>query len=409
MRLRRPITAGLVSLGLLVASAAVAQKGGEPATGRALDPSVTGVRLLLGVGDTTPRTWNGKVKLDRGEVIGVEGWRFREGDLVTGRDSWEARSRLIRKAAPKKQQQAAVAGKKAASGPSTFGPAVTPNGVVVSLKAPDDATLTVETERGNFEVKLADLKRVQGRRYLDGQAVAHRVPPSVPLAGGPDQEDFPAAVGDGQGGAWVVYVTHKPRGPVVSTALESPPKDFAAFAPTGGGDQIKMVHLVNGSPGDTLDVTAEGLDVWRPAVAVDGKGGVVVVWSENRGGNFDLFRRRYDPGAGRWSDASKLTDNPGTDTDPALASSPDGTVWVAWQSWVEGKAEVRLGKADAGEKGRAVSEGPGNAWSPALAVDRRGLISVAFDTYRAGNYDGRRCGVRRPRPGRRGGREDSRF
>jgi hypothetical protein len=33
-----------------------------------------------------------------------------------------------------------------ATGPTSFGPTITPNGGVVSLKAPDDATLDVETE-----------------------------------------------------------------------------------------------------------------------------------------------------------------------------------------------------------------------------------------------------------------------
>ena len=138
-----------------------------------------------------------------------------------------------------------------------------------------------------------------------------------------------------------------------------------------------------------------GRDVWRPALVVDREGGVVVVWSENRDGNFDLYRRRYDPATGRWSDESRLTTNPGSDSDPALIAAPDGTVWVAWQSWVEGRADIWLAKAEAGAAGRPVSEGPGNDWSPALTVDKRGNLSVAYDTYRAGNYDVvlRRCGT----------------
>ncbi len=403
MRRRRMLAAVLTFVGLLGASVVSAQKETEspPAQApRAIEPGVTAVRLLLGVSDPSTQSWNGRVKLDRGEVIGVQGWRFRAGDLVTGRDSWNAKSHVIRKVAAKKQQQQkqqlqTAANKKLASGPTSFGPAITPNGVIVTLKAPEDATLTVETDHGRFDVKLAELSKVAGQRFLEGQAVAQRVPPTATLVEGPNQDDFPAAVGDGQGGAWVVYVTHEPRGPELSTALESPPKDFSAFAPTGGGDQIKLLHFTNGSAGKPIDVTPKGLDVWRPALALDGKGGLVVVWSEQRSGNFDLYQRRYDPAAEKWADETRLTTNPGTDTDPALATAPDGSVWMAWQAWIDGRAGIALSKAEPGAKANVVSESKANSWSPALTIDRRGNIHVAYDTYQSGNYDVvlRRCGT----------------
>ena len=99
MRPGRPIAAGLTSLVLIGASVGSEPRGGPAKEARALDPSVTSVRLLLGVGDPTPQGWDGRVRLDRGEVIGVEGWRFRQGDLVAGRDSWTAKIRKIRNAA----------------------------------------------------------------------------------------------------------------------------------------------------------------------------------------------------------------------------------------------------------------------------------------------------------------------
>ncbi len=325
----RSLAALVTLVGLLGASAVVAQKDGgdrKGAAGPALDPSVTSVRILLGVGDEAPRPWNGRVKVDRGEVVGVEGWRFRKGDLATGRDSWEASSHTIRTAAAKKA--AGAAAQKKATGPTSTGPIVTPNGVVVSLRAPDDATLEVETERGNFSVRLADLARGDVRPYLDGRASAQRVATAVPLVAGPEQEDFPAAVGDGKDGAWVAYVVHTPRGPDYTAALDDRPRDFAEFAPSGGGDQVKLLHVVNGSASTPVDVPGSGRDVWRPAVAVDGQGRAVVVWSENRGGNFDLYARRYDGAGGTWTDEARLTTDPGTDADPpwpSTATAPSGS------------------------------------------------------------------------------------
>ncbi len=233
MRIRRSIAAILTLLGVLGASAVSAQR--EEGTGsrpERLDPDAFALRVLLGVGDPQVQPWNGRVKLDKGEVLGVEGYRFRKGDRVAGRDSWEAKSHTIRKTAKKGAVPPKVV-KGKTTGPSTVGAAVTPNGVVVTLKAPADATLTVETPRGNFDVRLSDLAGGAPRRYLDGKAEAQRIEPGVPLLDGDAQEDFPAAAADARGNAWVAYVVHTPRGPRCSNRSPSGPRPSRARARRG--------------------------------------------------------------------------------------------------------------------------------------------------------------------------------
>ena len=46
-------------------------------------------------------------------------------------------------------------------------------------------------------ITLADLTGGSARRYLDGRLEARRVPSTAPLAGGPLEQDFPAAAADG--------------------------------------------------------------------------------------------------------------------------------------------------------------------------------------------------------------------
>src|SRR4051794_5055309 len=92
MKVRRSLALGLTLLGLLGVSAALAQKEEEPKSARRLDPDVVSVRVLLGVGDEKTQAWSGRVRVDKGDILGVEGHRFRKGDRVTGRDSWEAQS-----------------------------------------------------------------------------------------------------------------------------------------------------------------------------------------------------------------------------------------------------------------------------------------------------------------------------
>jgi hypothetical protein len=298
MRSLRSFATGLSLLVVLGLTTVHAQKG--PATGperQTLDSKATTVRMLLGVGDPQGGDWGGKVAIDKGEVTGVEGWRFRGDDAVKEGNAWGARTRPSVKGAAAKKQ--ALAKKKAAvlKAPGSnqpVGPTV-PNGVLVTLKAPDDARLTVETRQGNFTVALADLAGGVTRRYLDGKVEAQVVPTAVTLYDGPDQEDFPSAAVDAKGDAWVAFVVHQARGPATLAPLRERPKAFPNHVPKGGGDQVRLFRYANGKAGDPLDITPEGGDVWRPAVAVDGTGSVVVVWSSFVDGNWDLYQRTYVP------------------------------------------------------------------------------------------------------------------
>jgi hypothetical protein len=381
---------------MIVVSALWAQSDRPVPNDGPLDPSSVAVRLELGVGDRQAQDWSGRVEVDKGEVLGVEGWRFRAGDEVTGKNRWTAGSRTLAAgqtkstAAQVKKKAAgkAAAGKVAAKGAAaTKAASILTNGVIVALKAPEDATLSVETEKGTFKVALRDLADGSVRTYLDGKAQARRIPPSVALTHTEAQDDYPSAAGDGQGGVWVAYISHEARGPIALQPLDERPKSFADFAPSGGGDQVKLVRFAQGRRSLPLDVTGAGLDIWRPAVAVAGDGSVVVVWSELHDGNWDLYSRSYQPGQQRWSDRKRLTTNPSTDADPALTTAPDGRVWMAWQAWVEGQADIWLAPVDNSTPPVNVSGTKANEWSPALAADTSGNLHVAYDTYQAGNYD----------------------
>jgi hypothetical protein len=383
MRSFRSLAAGLTLLAVLGLTAAWAQRGANSAREpKTLDTKVVTVRLLLGVGDTQAQDWGGKVSIDKGEVASVEGWRFRQEDEIRGTNSWGARTRATKGAGKKK-----AAAKKKAAQQGGGGPTV-PNGVFVAVAAPEDARLSVETAQGDFAVALADLAGGGVQRYLAGKVEAQVVPTAVTLHDSPAQDDFPAAAADGRGNVWVACVVHQPRGPVKLDPISVRPKTFADYVPTGGGDQVRLLRFAGGkAAGDPLDVTPADLDLWRTAVAVDREGSVVVVWSENRDGNWDLYQRTYNPGKASFSEPKRLTQGAGTDTHGVLATAPDGTVWMAWQSFSEGQADILLAPLDGSSRPVRISDGPADEWSPALAIDRSGRIHVAYDTYAAGNYD----------------------
>jgi hypothetical protein len=152
-----------------------------------------------------------------------------------------------------------------------------------------------------------------------------------------------------------------------------------------------LLHFQGGKAGAPIDVTDPGRDVWRPAVGVGNEGSVFVVWTENRGGNWDIFSRRYDLKTAAFAPEQRLTDQPGSDTDAVLSAAPDGTIWMAWQSWTAGQADILLAPLEKGGKLGAlpvnISDTPANEWAPSLAADTSGRVHVAFDSYQAGNYD----------------------
>jgi hypothetical protein len=408
MRTRLLIVAAsslLVTLGVVLARPAP-QGGGQvaattPATTerpRDLPEGATAIRLLLGVGDAEVRDWGGKVTVEPGEVVGVEGWRLREGS-VTGRDAWTARSLVLRKATTKAARvggagaiakKKGAAKKKAAAAGGQAAPLYGPTGVVVHVRAGANGTLVVATDQGEARIPLDKVLSGEPRRYLDGRIEAQVVPVHAPLAVAAEQhEDFPAAASDGKAGAWVAYLAHTARGLAASAALTEPPASFKDFIPDGGGDQVRLARFDGRRAVADVEVTGTGRDAWRPAVAVRADGTVTVAWPENVEGNWDLYARTYNPTAGTWTGLVRLTTDPGADTDPAMAAGPDGNLLIAWQAWRDGQADILSGTlvADGTVRADNLSDSPANEWHPAIATGPDGAVVVAFDSYRNGNYD----------------------
>lgn len=111
-------------------------------------------------------------------------------------------------------------------------------------------------------------------------------------------------------------------------------------------------------------------------------------WSANEKGNFDLWARAVEngiPGA-----MVRLSTEPGSDIDPVAATDSKGRVWVAWQAWRNGRASILAATQNGNGffKAAPVTKSTvGNEWNPAIAADATGRVTVAWDSYRNGNYD----------------------
>ena len=123
-------------------------------------------------------------------------------------------------------------------------------------------------------------------------------------------------------------------------------------------------------------------------------------WSENANyagfkGNqpgaipdFELWGRPVD-GASAGTPV-RISNAAGSDVFPSAAVDASGNVWVAWQGWREGKAQIfsAVQNGDTFSAPATVAASKGNEWNPAIAAaGTGGRVTVAWDTYRNGNYD----------------------
>ena len=142
-----------------------------------------------------------------------------------------------------------------------------------------------------------------------------------------------------------------------------------------------------GTGAKPIAITPPGGDLYKTAVAVDGKGRAWVFWSENDAGNFDIFARAVDASGPK--EQLRISKEAGADIDPVATTDASGSVWVAWQGWRDGVAAIYAAHQEGSGFSPPVkiSNSSKNEWDPAIAADKTGRVAVAWDSYRNGNYD----------------------
>jgi len=257
--------------------------------------------------------------------------------------------------------------------------------VLATLKPEGDAILEIDTSAGKASIRLQDVGLGASRSYLDGKIVAQRLPSATRFAAAPTDNDYPAAARGRDGAVWVAFVAYQRGGePDMAAAARS---DFNTLVPKGNGDQLRLVKFDGQQWSVPMPVTEPRLDLWKPTVAVGGAGRVWVAWSQNVGGNWDIYRRNYDPAQNRWTPIEQVTSDPGSDVNVVSTTDSKGIVWWAWQGRRGKHFQIFLASAVAGSRPIAVTEQPANHWAPAIAADGKGNVYVAWDSYENGNYD----------------------
>jgi hypothetical protein len=333
----------------------------------AMPKNLIGVEIALGLKDKEPTPWAGSIQVSEGgrlaslEIVGGGPNASVQGNRYTGRSILRQKSII----GPKLQ---------------------------LGLDAPPSATISVKTRQGEFTFALADLTVGMAKKVLDGRASVTRQEVAFRLTGPETEDDHPALAKAPDGTVWLAYVAYQPGKPILNERVQA--GAFESLVPTGHGDQIRLMRFDGKVWYSPIKVTEGGLDVWRPAVAVDGLGRILVAWSQQVDGDWDIFYRLYTPGKaggdGAWSNVVRLTKQPGCDFQVVAATDSTGTVWLAWQGWRNDNFDIfvaALADRHPWREPRAISDSKANDWSPAIATDSKGNVYVAWDTYDKGNYD----------------------
>jgi hypothetical protein len=331
-------------------------------------------RIILGATDTTATVWDGSLSVSAGTPVRLESWRFDDGDRIDGATAWKLSTHPARIFNPQ---------------PASERPIVA-NGVVATFSGLTPASeVRVQTAQGQFTFRPEVVPYGTTARFLGGRVHVDRVPVARPVVSSPAEQDFPAAAVDREGTVWLAYqeFTPNPKFRGIRWALQAEPKSFAELAEPSGGDQILLVHSTAAGWSAPIAVSDPRGDCYRPAVAIDGRGAVWVVWSAKVSGNFDVYARPFEQGkAGR---TVRLTTDRGPDIDAVAATDASGLVWVAWQGWRGGRGQIRAAR----QRGNGfapeilIASSAGNEWNPAIAASTAGEVAIAWDSYRSGSYD----------------------
>lgn len=266
------------------------------------------------------------------------------------------------------------------------------DGLELLVDAQDGTLVRLESRQGDFQWSVAELRRsgrltfpAKEKGRLEVRLVESLGEPPRKLSTDASQDSDPAVcrLADGrQLILWRAFLGLPAR------AAEPP----AAQAGGAGGDQIGGVLLdAQGNPGPFFNVLDAPGDVEGISVTPLKDGSCLLVWAEQREGNWDLFSRQLTVSADRvqGGPAVRLTKDPGVDKTPSLAAMSDGSVVFVWQGWRAGCARIFLQRGDGRQwqEPECLSEGGTNDWDPAVATSVDGSLAVGWSRWENASYD----------------------
>lgn len=307
------------------------------------------LRVVFGL-DGQTADWAGQASVDHGSVCDIAEWGLEASDSIDrAMLSWSVKSGL--------DWQGHQVGKSFAE---------PERGLLLCVQsANSNAVVHLYTRQGDFELSPSRLTPGRPTMLLNRRVSVEALASEALAADTTTHDDFPAIAVDSRGATWVAWVAFDESATVdrlYCRCVDDPNSAPQAVAP---GGEFASVRLLSGE-GSKL------LAVWCAPDAT---------------GNWDIYvATRTDRD---WSSPKRLTSAPGPDIHLAAAQSFDGSIWLAWQSFRNGDADIfikRLSGVDSSDD-VVVADSTASQWEPSIAIDANGDAWVAYDTYEHGSYD----------------------
>ena len=185
----------------------------------------------------------------------------------------------------------------------------------------------------------------------------------------------PQMIGDGAGGAIIVWQDFR------STF------DYNVFAQRIGTDGI-----VKWAAGGLVINNYMSGDQTNPVIVRGGRGGAIIVWEDNRGGNIAIYGQRVNPAGevGWTSSGVRMGIAQGDQTCPRIVHMQSGGAIVTWVDHRTAACNIYLqrlssdGLLKSGPGGMAVCSADSNQNNPAAVSDGHDGAIIAWQDFRKG-------------------------
>ncbi len=316
-------------------------------------PAQQRFRILFGGAGPAVVDWSGSISAQSGATI-VTAYHFGPGETFDD-SSWKCGNQWDGKLQ--------MEPKDAADFPPTRW-----KGVVVDVEGGDQARVSIQTAQGNAAFRAGEVRYQQTLKRLDGRIRIERVPAVERMSESLADDDYPAMTIGPDARVWVAWI-----------AFEN------------GADTIQLRSSSDGTTWDEPVTLAPRGDYYQVALIATKPRAVTAVASAIRDGRVQLYKVEYSIGSAPV--VEPLTRGPGPDTFPRMAATPNGDVYLVYQSGEKANAQgntdisLMVRRGDDWSAPIKVTGHPANDWEPSVAVNSRGEAAIAWDSYRHGNYD----------------------
>ena len=119
-----------------------------------------------------------------------------------------------------------------------------------------------------------------------------------------------------------------------------------------------------------------------PCIAADATGRIIVTWSSRRSGNWDVYYKLSLDNGATWSAPVQRTTDLSSDYDPSVAIDGEGGIHIIWFSYRSGNADLWYVKSeddgDSWSTPTQLTRGSERDYDPSIEVDALGRIWVAW-------------------------------